>query len=550
MLHSRISSLSTSRRIVVAAVVAIVALSLIPVAAAAAPGQEIGSIPTPGHCPQGLTFDGKHLWNVDRKSDQIYCVDPTDGHMIDSIPTPGYIPRGLTWDGSRLWTVDAEEELLYAINPDTRIVERTIYCPVSNPTGLAWNGTYLWIANDRGEELNLISPEDGTTISSIPSPTSHSWGLTFDGTYLWVSDRYKDRIFMVEPERGDVVITFDSPGPHSCGLAWDGTNLWNADYQTDRIHKLVARDDAKFVRLESRSQECEFIHQVRNFGPDSVKTLDIYLALPHARDNQEMAGDLEYTPAPTDVLTDKWGQQVAHFRYTDLAASDFVQVSMTARAHLYQVRYFVFPDRIGTLKDIPKEIADKYLADDVKFDLSNEIIQDGLKKALGDETNPYWIARKIYNYLIENMYYELAGGWNVAPAVLERGNGSCSEYSFVYIAMCRAAGIPARYAGAITVRSDDASYDDVFHRWVEVYLPGFGWLPVDPSGGDSKWPSDRADSFGFINNRYLITTVGGGGSEYLEWGYNANQTWTSKGRCKVGVEYLGEWSPLVEEGEE
>ncbi len=110
--------------------------------------------------------------------------------------------------------------------------------------------------------------------------------------------------------------------------------------------------------------------------------------------------------------------------------------------------------------------------------------------------------------------------------------------------MCRAAGLPARYVGSIVIRGDDASYDEVFHRWVEVYLPGYGWIPVDPSGGDSAWPSNRANAFGHLRNRFLITTSGGGGSEYLQWGYNANQTWTSQGRCKIVVEYFGEWTPL------
>jgi hypothetical protein len=49
-----------------------------------------------------------------------------------------------------------------------------------------------------------------------------------------------------------------------------------------------------------------------------------------------------------------------------------------------------------------------------------------------------------------------------------------------------------------------------------------------------------------LSNRFLITTLGGGGSEYLDWGYNANEKWTSTGRCRVEVENFGEWSPLPE----
>ncbi|MEA2031737.1 MAG: transglutaminase domain-containing protein, partial [candidate division Zixibacteria bacterium] len=511
---------------------------------AAAPGDTVKSFSTPFDCPQGLAFDGKYIWNVDRLSDMIYQIEPSNGAVVDSIPTPGYIPRGLAWDGKWLWCVDSEEGLIFAIDPKTKIVEKTIYCPVSRPTGLAWDGNYLWIAANRNDRIRKVSIEDGTTILSIPSPTHNTFGLTFDGTYLWVSDRYRDMIYMVKPDNGDVVLCFDSPGPHSWGLAWDGSHLLNVDYQTDLIYKLIADDETSFTRSNKKSQQIKFIHQVRNFGPDSVLTLDVYLAVPQNLDNQELIGPVEFTPKPTDMLVDKWGQKVAHFHFTDIAATNFTTVTMLASVELYETRYFISPDKVGKLKDIPKSILEKYLTDDSKFSIENEIVRDAVKKAVGDETNPYWIGRKIFNYVIEHIEYELAGGWNIAPAILDRGNGSCSEYSFVYIAMCRAAGLPARYAGSIAVRGDDASYDDVFHRWVEIYLPGYGWLPVDPSGGDSKWPSARANSFGHLNNRFLITTLGGGGSEYLEWGYNANERWTSRGKCKIVVENFGEWTPL------
>ena len=511
----------------------------------ATPGDTVRSIPAPYRCSQGLAFDGKQLWCVDRLTDQIYAVNPASGAIADSIPTPGYIPRGLAFDGKLLWVADAEEPRLFAINPVTRIVERTIPCPVANPTGMAWDGKRLWIGGEGYDKIDLISTDDGTTIVSIPSPTSHTNGMTYDGTYLWVSDRFADRIFMVTPQRGDVVLSLAAPGPHSWGLAWDGKNLWNVDYQTDRIYQLVLDDGVPYARTKEKAEMVDFLHQVRNFGPDTVKTLDVYMAIPESSAGQDLQGKPEFDPQVTDVLTDKWGQKVAHFRFTDLGPDKFTNVRMTVATKMYETRYFVFPDKVGKLADIPKDIRDKYLVDDTKFDIGSTTIRTAVQEAVGLETNPYWIARRIQQYCVDKLTYELAGGWNVAPAILERGTGSCSEYTFVYISMCRAAGLPARYAGAIVVRNDDASYDDVFHRWVEVYLPGYGWVPVDPSRGDSKWPADVAGSFGYLNNGCLITTVGGGGSEYMEWGYNGNERWTSQGRCKVVVENIGEWTPLV-----
>lgn len=511
----------------------------------AVPGDTVRTLTAPSGWSRGLTFDGNYLWSADQRTDQLYKIDPADGTVSDSLPTPAYNTRGLTWDGQRLWAVDASEQLIYAIHPATGIIEKTIYCPVSDPTGLAWDGAELWICDDGANQIHQISSEDGTTITTIPSPSGHPRGLTFDGTYFWVGDRYDDKIYMITPEHGDVVITLDAPGPNCQGLAWDGTHLWNIDYQTDRIYQLVVEDGTLFSRMNAGTHEVDVVQETRNFGPDSVLTLDVYLAVPSDMNNQELIGELQYSPEPDEIITDKWGQQIARFHVENLGPNESRTVTMTARARLYQNRYFVRPEKVGALSDIPEDIRQKYLVNDTKFSMQDEVIQSALKKAIGDETNPYWMARRIFRYVIDNMEYELAGGWNVAPAVLERGNGSCSEYSFVYISMCRAAGIPTRYVGSVVIRGDDASRDDVFHRWVEVYLPNYGWVPVDPSGGDSSWPSRQANAFGFLNNRYLITTAGGGGSEYLEWGYNVNEMWTSRGKAKVDVEHYAEWTPLT-----
>jgi hypothetical protein len=110
--------------------------------------------------------------------------------------------------------------------------------------------------------------------------------------------------------------------------------------------------------------------------------------------------------------------------------------------------------------------------------------------------------------------------------------------------MCHAAGLPARYAGSVVIRGDDASRDDVFHRWVEVYLPNFGWVMVDPSGGDSAVPIDQAKMFGGLDNRFLITTLGAGDSKYLGWDYNSNAAWTAEGRVKLMQKKVGDWVPL------
>ncbi len=517
--------------------------------AEATPGDVVQQFGTPGRCPTGLTFDGESLWLADRRSDLLYRIDPKNGRVTESFPAPGYQVEGLTMQGRFVWALDAERKEAFKLDPKTRIAAKTISVPCESPQGLAWDGTHLWVADLEKDRLFQISTEDGTTIREIPSPSKDPHGLTYDGKYLWVSDRSDDMIHMVRPQDGDVIVAFPSPAKFPRGLAFDGEFLWNVDYQTDTLYQIKRQDAVKHVQTDAKREALEYVHQFRNYGPGVITSLDIYLAVPQDTLSQKILGELTFVPQPKEFLTDKWGQKVAHYHYEDVPAGKFVTTSMKVKLELHKTRFFLFPEKVGSLSDVPEEIRRQYLCDGAKLCIQDPTIKETAQKVVGDETNCYWIARKLFDHVTRKMTYELSGGWNVAPTVLKRGSGSCSEYSFVYIALCRAAGLPARYVGSVVIRGDDASTDNgLFHRWPEVYLPNYGWVPVDPSSGRGvfKHPAQAASVIGYRSNRYLITTTSGGGSEYLAWDYNSNATWESKGPCKVETERFGEWSPLGE----
>jgi transglutaminase-like putative cysteine protease/sugar lactone lactonase YvrE len=526
---------------------------IIPLLSLAYTGEVVKSFDSPGHFATGLTFDGKNLWLADYHTDLLYCIDPQSGKVIRTIPSPAYWPEGLAWDGKYLWNADVKggiplsenyKGVIYMLDPKDGTVLRTVDAPSSTPRGLAWDGTYLWCVDSDEQQVIQFSPEDGTTIKSFSSPSSDPRGLAFDGKYIWISDRGRDEIYMVDPNSGLVILITDTPGEYTTGLACEGKNLWAADYQQDKIYLLKTHDGEKFRTFDTHREKITFYDQITNFGPGTLKTADIHIALPVDRPNQKIAGDLSYQPAFTDILKDKWGQQTAHFHKENVPPGGKVEFTMTTSAEISELRYFIYPDEVGTLADIPAGIKEKYLENNDKYQFDHPVIQNAVKEAVGDETNPYWIFRNIFDYLREKMSYEMVGGWNTAPTVLARGTGSCSEYTFVYISMCRAAGLPARYVGAVVVRGDYASMDDVFHRWVEVYLPNYGWVPIDPSGGDQDWPRDQANYIGHVATRYLITTESGGGSETMGWTYNFNDFWTSDPKAYIVSDHFAEWEPI------
>lgn len=516
-------------------------------------GEVIKSFHIPGVFPTGMTFDGKHIWLADRKDKMIYCIEPASGKVVRSIPTPGYWPTGLTWDGEYLWAADVKgglplsenyQGLIYKLDPENGNILHTVQSPSSTPRGLAWDGRYLWCSDNSSDMIIQFDADDGTTIKEFKSPSGDPRGLTFDGQYLWVSDRMRDEIYMVEPEKGTVLIIADAPGQFTLGLCFDGKYLWAVDTEKDRIFQLSVRDNDLFHRYNERNALVNYTHEITNFGPGNVLTADVYLALPKNRDSQ-VINKIQHTNDYTDVVADASGQECAHYHFDGMEPGEAREGSMVTDATIYEIRYFIYPDQVGSLEDIPQDIKDKFLKDDEKYQLDHPVIQDALKKCVGDEQNPYWIARNIYQHLIENMYYEMVGGWNTAPTVLDRGNGSCSEYTFVFISMCRAAGLPARYVGSVVVRGDDHSMDDVFHRWAEVYLPNYGWIPADPSGGDHHWPRDQANYFGHLDNRFLITTENAGGSEYMGWTYNSNAHYTTEPKTFVVTDHYADWKPKV-----
>ena len=516
-------------------------------------GEIVESFDTPGNYPTGLTFDGKYLWLADRKEKLLFCINPKSGKVIRSIQSPGYWPTGLAWDGQYLWNADVKGGIplsenykgkVYQVDSKNGNIIRTVNAPSNSPRGLCWDGKYLWEVDNATDVLRSFSPNDGTTIKSFKAPAYDSQGLTFDGKYLWVTDRSNDEIYMIDPSNGHVILITKAPGKFIKGITYDGEFLWVVDHQSKKLYKIIAKDDDKLIRYNEHEANVTYTHQLSNFGPGKLLTTDIYLAIPVNRDNQNLQTDIIYSPQYTDIVEDQWGQKTAHYHFNNLEQGISKTVEMKIKVKTYDVRYFVFPDKVGSLSSIPTEIKNRYLVNDEKYQINNPFIQSSLAKAIGNEENPYWKARKIFDYIIDNMYYEMTGGWNTAPTVLKRGNGSCSEYSFVYISMCRAAGIPARYVGAVAIGGEDYSMDDVFHRWVEIYLPNYGWIPVDPAGGDNPWPRNQANRFGGISASYLVTTQSGGGSKTMEWTYNSNQFWTSEAKCNVVFDYFADWDNI------
>jgi transglutaminase-like putative cysteine protease len=114
----------------------------------------------------------------------------------------------------------------------------------------------------------------------------------------------------------------------------------------------------------------------------------------------------------------------------------------------------------------------------------------------GTETDPRVVAERINRWVYDSLRKEITVGVPSALATLRARVGDCNEHAQLYVALARAAGIPARVAAGLAYLDDKFYY----HAWPEVWLER--WVAVDPTFG--QFPADAS---------HLRFTVGGLGHQ-------------------------------------
>ncbi len=175
------------------------------------------------------------------------------------------------------------------------------------------------------------------------------------------------------------------------------------------------------------------------------------------------------------------------------------------------------------LKELPKSFG-LYLKPSEKIESRDKAIVK-LSRTIGQDAENAWAeVEAVYDWVQANIKYE-NGRLKGALAALKDGTGDCEELSSLFIALCRAKGIPAR-----TVWVPE-------HCYAEFYLEdengnGF-WFPCQPAG-------DKA--FGEMPFQYVILQKGDNFSfpgDRKKYRYLPQQI-TAKGKVKPSYQMIGE----------
>ncbi len=276
--------------------------------------------------------------------------------------------------------------------------------------------------------------------------------------------------------------TFTETGKYTITLTvYDGKDQSLAKRQVE-----VVEIGGSIIIEAEHSLTVEIQYVFENMGPGDIEDLFCLIEVPQTHHPYQVIMDRRSNYVEGDQLFNDEFNIVAQFNLGRLAQGKSKTAYINSDVILYEYDY---ADIGGA---VSYESGDTDLEDHTKseyfIDSDSNIIKSAVRTAVGQEKDPLVIAEKLYDLVTATLDYDHSilengkFGFNYASQVLQDGKGVCTDYSVLYAALCRAAGIPAAIVQGVPVFSilnEPEKELPYGHAWVEIKLPGYGWVPVD-----------------------------------------------------------------------
>ncbi len=236
----------------------------------------------------------------------------------------------------------------------------------------------------------------------------------------------------------------------------------------------------------------------RGIPADTKPQLHVWASGIIPRPNQHVLDLQLQGPLPRDIFMDRDnGNRIIYWNLTQLLGrQDSIVIRRRVTIQSYEL-LAVFDSTALAPYDSSSQLVQFYTKSEPFLEITPEI-RAKAAEIVGSETNPFSRARKIFDWVNRKMVYFYPPPERGAQAALQLLKGDCGQYADLFVALCRAAGVPARFvAGFQANKKPTLGY----HAWAEFYLPGVGWVPADAT-------HDGRTQFTRLNNRRLIASVG------------------------------------------
>jgi len=473
--------------------------------------------PLAAYILQGICFVGSDLIALDSVRGYLLRINPVndDTTVLNPMAVDELIgAEGLTAWGETFWV--ARENSVYFFTLDHLNLQHfyTIPYPV---TGVAvWQDT-VYVASQKAGYIYIFEQSSRRLITQLPMPGVGPATLAIQDENLWVCDRTEQTIFCIDRATGEPQFSLLTPFESPTGIAFyidprtqaqtlyvsyaqeepyvrDNPNNPEGSYELsfrDRtfIHPLHFHYDPKshYALSNGYLVEMSYAEELLPLEEVLLEQLEWRIALPTETDRQKVRSVEPIGRPFVEEIQD--GQRVAVFRFDNLKPNERHLFGWKAVLEIRAIKYqFTFED-VDQVPELSPEFKALYLIDDDELAMDTPVIQSAAQEAIGTETNILRKMLKIRNYVYDRLSYALTPRIDTPDVVIERGVGSCGEYVGLLLALARLNGIACRTVGRykcppVPEQRCVPLEPDYNHVWIEFYIPGFGWVPMESNPDD------------------------------------------------------------------
>lgn len=466
---------------------------------------------------RGLASDGKNLLALDTLRGYLVRVNPQndDTTILNSLKVEQFLDgSGLAvWD-EQIWF--ARDNEVYWCSPEDFTPQYFVSLPYPANGVAVWQSA-VYVSCQKMGYILVFDRKTGREITRFSAPGVGVERLTIRNEELWICDDIERSVYCMDRATGEV--RFSVLTPYACPsdltfhpnpqggddilyVAYAEEEFYIRDNPNDEenpkelttrdrtfIHPLHFHYDAakRYALSNGYLVEMSYVEEISPLEEVPLTNLEWRIALPATTDRQKL---LKVEPVGLPFTEEEQqGQRVAVFRFDRLEACEGQIFGWKALLEVRGIKYQLTPRDAEKAPPLSAEFQQRYLVDDDELAMDSPTIRAAAQEAIGTETNLLRKILKIRNYVYDRLSYSIKPHIDTPDVALDRGTGSCGEYVGILLALARLNGIACRTVGRYKCPPDPDQRQvplqpDFNHVWLEFYVPGFGWLPMESNVDD------------------------------------------------------------------
>ncbi|NEZ59457.1 transglutaminase domain-containing protein [Adonisia turfae] len=465
----------------------------------------------------GLAADNEYLFSIDKVRGYLVSINLRNNNTVILNP---YQLEDKEWMGAvglSLWQdtfwFARDEEVFWC---DRATQKPTFFTELPYPVaGVAVWENIVYVSCQKSGYIHLFDCHTSDPLGKFPQPGVGEETLATNEDGLWVCDQTEQTVYCLDRETGKIQLSALTPYSSPTGITF-----YRPEAGQDPVCYIVYADEEPYIRdnpnaespYELTFRDRTFIHplylhnnpvehytlsngylvefsyaeEIMPLDAVTLNNVEWRIALP-ANTLRQHVRHVEPIGHPF-TIEEQNGQQVAVFKFDQIQPFQGGLLGWKATVEMYSLKYCLTPDDIDGDKPLPTELQ-RYLVDDDDLAMDTDTIQQAASEGAGTETNVLRKMLRIRNYVYDRLSYGIQPKIDTPDVALERGTGSCGEYVGVLLALARLNGIACRTIGRYKCPPQPEYRHlplepDFNHVWLEFYVPGVGWLPMESNVDD------------------------------------------------------------------